>query len=119
MQDTRRRLTGRDERGYHCLMAILFKGPRDIEASALFQVRRRIAFLFGAVIPTALIIAFFIAYKLNAVSGSAFYWLLPIVIVSCTTGAVYYKCPYCNHFPEEDVPNFNPATCDHCDAILR
>jgi len=58
--------------------------------------------------------------KVGLVSTTHLWVVVFVSLLFCTFGAVGYRCPYCNKFPEkDDVPTFNPMSCGHCGGKLK
>jgi len=85
------------------------------EPLAIFRRRRRVAatgmLVFGLCIVAALTARFF-----PPVSP---WFFVALGIVLSAIGAWQYRCPFCNRFPEADIPTYHPEICNQCGERLR
>jgi predicted membrane channel-forming protein YqfA (hemolysin III family) len=70
------------------------------------------AFALGVFVVVALAARFFLpAYAPFVFVGFG--------VVLFVVGAVQYRCPFCGHFPEAEIPLYYPDACCHCGEKLR
>jgi hypothetical protein len=84
-----------------------------------FRWRRRVGLWLGIFVPGCCFFIAVVNYRLGLLSSGM---ALVDVALGLGLGAYcssIYRCPFCGRCPEEDIPNFDPATCCKCGASLR
>jgi hypothetical protein len=86
-----------------------------VEPLITFRRRRQMAsfgmLALGLCVVAALVVRFF--------PPLSPWFFVALGIVLAAVGAWQYRCPFCNHFPEADVPSYDPEACSHCGERLR
>jgi hypothetical protein len=85
---------------------------------AQFQRHRKLA-LIGLLLLTLSLLFAFLNEKMGVVSTPLAWGLFGISVLFCGLAGARYRCPYCHHFPEAEIPLFDPVCCCKCGASLR
>jgi hypothetical protein len=86
---------------------------------AEFRIRRRIGLWLGAALPALMLLIALLSSRVAHLPWWVGAGCVLVAVVATIYAARQYRCPYCEKFPESDVPLFYPELCCNCNAKLR